>query len=98
MSLNDVENKEKYIVPKAPIIKAEKSTRKISYINIIEVDDDSESEQSQSQSNICKDCKKYDKCKDDGYISDDRYEDSFDEEFGDCETNPDSGKMKLCDS
>ena len=100
MSLNDVDNKEIYIVPKAPRLKAEKSTRKISFINIIEVDDDSESElsQIQIQSKICKDCKKYEKCKDDGYISDDRYEDSFDEEIGECETNPDSGKMKLCDS
>ena len=85
------------VVPKAPKIKAEKSTRKISFINIIEVDDDSESEKSQNQSKICKDCKKYEKCKGDGYISDDRYEDSFDEEFGECETNPDSGKLKLCD-
>ena len=33
---------------------------------------------------------------DEGYISDDRYEDSFDEEFGDrCETNPDSGNSNL---
>ena len=96
MSLNDVENKEIYIVPKAPRPKAQKSTRKISFINIIEVDDDSESEKSQNQSKICKDYKKYEKCENDGYISDDRYEDSFDEEFGDgCETNPDSGNINF---
>ena len=98
MSLNDEENKEIYIVPNAPKLSAKKSTRKVSYINIIEVDDDSESDQSQNQSKVCKDFKKYEKCKDEGYFSDDRYEDSFDEEFGECETNPDSGKMKLCDS
>ena len=36
------------------------------------------------------------KGKEEGYFSDDRYEDSFDEEFGDgCETNPDSGNTKI---
>ena len=33
---------------------------------------------------------------DKGYLSDDRYKDSFDEDFGnESETNPDSGKAKL---
>ena len=88
------ENEEKnIIVPKAPKPKITPIPKSISYLNLIEVDDDSESSQIErvSISSI-----KKEKCKEDGYLSDDRYEDSFDEEFGDgCETNPDSGKEKL---
>ena len=83
----------KYIVPKAPKPKINIIPRIISHINLIEVDDDSESSQPERSSNSFK---KQEKMKDEGYISDDRYEDSFDEEFGDgCETNPDSGNSKL---
>ena len=83
----------KYIVPKAPKPKINIVPRIISHINLIEVDDDSESSQPERSSNSSL---KHEKMKDEGYISDDRYEDSFDEEFGDgCETNPDSGNSDL---
>jgi len=87
------EEEKKLIVPKAP--KKQKNTaipKTISYLNLIEVDDDSDSSQNERESISPK---KKEKCTDDGYLSDDRYEDSFDEEFGEgCETNPDSGNVK----
>ena len=79
----------KYIAPEAPKPKSNIIPKIISHINLIEVDDDSESSQHERSSNSSV---KYEKTKDEGYLSDDRYEDSFDEEFGDgFETNPDSG-------
>ena len=94
------QNVNKYIMPKAPIPKINIIPKNISYINLIEVDDDSESSQHEEIFASTKNSKKIiKKCMDDGYISDDRYEDSFDEEFGEgCETNPDSGNMKLNDN
>ena len=87
------------IVPKAPKPKNTSIPKKISYINLIEVDDDSESGQNEIDINIEKvsiSSKKAEICKYDGYLEDDRYEDSFDEEFGnECETNPDSGNTKI---
>ena len=83
----------KYIIPKAPNPKINIMPRKISYINLIEVDDDSESSQHGASSNSSSN---YEKMKDEGYISDDRYEDSYDDESGDgYETNPDSGKANI---
>ena len=82
----------KYIPPKAPIPKSNIVPKIISHINLIEVDDDSESSHGRSSTSSVK----YEKNKDEGYFSDDRYEDSFDEEFGDgFETNPDSGNTNL---
>ena len=83
----------KLIVPKAPKQKITPIPKQISYLNLMEADDDSESSH---EERVSISPKKMEKCKDDGYISDDRYEDSFDEEFGDgCETNPDSGNVKI---
>ena len=100
MSSIKEQNENKYIVPKAPKPKFTIIPKNISYINLIEVDDDSESSQHEELSVSSKNSKKMvEKYKDDGYISDDRYEDSFDEEFGEgCETNPDSGNMKFNDN
>ena len=94
-----LKEEQKFIVPKAPKPKNTTIPKKISYINLIEVDDDSESGQNEVDINIEKvsiSSKKREICKYDGYLSDDRYEDSFDEEFGEgCETNPDSGNTKI---
>ena len=86
-----------YIVPKAPRPKITTIPKKMSYINLIEADDDSESNEDEVEiERVSISSKKLTKCKDEGYLSDDRYEDSFDEEFGDgCETNPDSGNTKM---
>ena len=93
MTSIEEENKIKYIIPKAPIPKVTIIPKKISYLNLIEVDDDSDSSQ---QGNLSISSRKNEKFKEDPYLSDDRYEDSFDEEFGDgYETNPDSGNIKL---
>ena len=87
------EEEKNLIVPKAPKQKIIPIQKKISYINLMEVDDNSESSE---EGRISKSPKIMEKCKNDGYFSDDRYEDSFDEEFRDgCETNPDSGNMKI---
>ena len=87
------EEEKKLIVPKAP--KKQKNTaipKAISYLHLIEVDDDSDSSQNER---VSISPKKKEKCHN-GYLSDDRYEDSFDEEFGEgCETNPDSGNVKV---
>ena len=81
-----------YIVPKSPRPKITTIPKQISSINLIEIDDDSDSSQNEEKTN--KSTKIKEKYGDDSYLSDDRYEDSYDEEFGDgCETNPDSGKM-----
>ena len=88
------EEKNKYLCPKAPKPKITAIPKKISYINLIEADDDSDSCQNEREVERISYTKG--KFKNDGYLSDDRYEDSFDEEFGDgCETNPDSGKTKI---
>ena len=95
MSSIDEQAKNKFIVPKAPKPKVNIIPKTISYINLIEVDDDEDSDSSQIGS-ISISSKKIEKCQENSFLSDDRYEDSFDEEFGDgCETNPDSGNMKL---
>ena len=90
------EEKNKYLCPKAPKPKITAIPKKISYINLIEADDDSDSDSSKIHKNISNYSKKFEKCNEEEYLSDDRYEDSFDEEFGDgCETNPDSGNAKM---
>ena len=93
------EEQNKNIVPKAPRPKITTIPKKISYINLIEVDDDSDSSENEIELGVKKmtiPSIKKEKYKDDGYLSDDRYEDSFDEEFGEgCETNPDSGNAKM---
>ena len=96
--MNEVENDYKYIVPKAPKPKMTIVPRKISIINLIEADDDSDSDSSKIHKNISNYSKKFEKCNEEEYLSDDRYEDSFDEEFGQCETNPDSGNIKIIES
>ena len=94
---SNLDNKNVYIVPKAPRPKVKIIPKIPSYIKLIEVDDDSdsESEKEKQQPNLYNCKKQLNKDKDDQYLSDDRYEDSFDEEFGECETNPDSGKIKI---
>ena len=93
MTSSEELSKNKYIPPKAPKPKSNIIPKIISHINLIEVYDDSESSQHRKSSTSSI---KYEKTKDEGYISDDRYEDSFDEEFGDgCETNPDSGNINF---
>ena len=96
MSSNDVKIQTTNKMPKAPKPKINSIPKKISYINLIEVDDDeSDSDQNKSQKNFsCCDLK-IEKCELKGYLSDDRYEDSVDEEFPNYETNPDSGNMKM---
>ena len=96
--MNEVENDYKYIVRKAPKPKMTIVPRKISIINLIEADDDSDSDSSKIHKNISNYSKKFEKCNEEEYLSDDRYEDSFDEEFGQCETNPDSGNIKIIES
>ena len=96
--MNEAENDYKYIVPKAPKPKMTIVPRKISIINLIEADDDSDSDSSKIHKNISNYSKKFEKCNEEEYLSDDRYEDSFDEEFGQCETNPDSGNIKIIES
>ena len=87
-------SKDILVMPKAPRPKMNKIPKIISFIKLIEVDDDSDSDQEKSTSiNYTKKCAKMKD--DDPYLSDDRYEDSFDEEFGECETNPDSGKANI---
>ena len=85
------------IISKAPKPKIKSIPKKISYINLIEVDDDeSDSEQNNSHKNLYNSDLKLEKCEKKGYLSDDRYEDSADdEEYKNCETNPDSGNMKM---
>ena len=88
-----------YVVPKKPIQKIKIIPKTMSSIQLIEVDDESDSSQNEGKPNTS--AKNKEKCfaDDNSYLSDDRYEDSFDEEFGDgCETNPDSGKMKLAEN
>ena len=83
----------KIIIPKTPKPKITKIPKNISYINLIEADDDSDSSQNEKLSNFPE---IKEKKNDKGYLSDDRYKDSFDEDFGnESETHPDSGKAKL---
>ena len=85
----------KFIVPKAPKPKITTIPKKISYINLIEVDDDDDYSEQNEVETVPVSTKNKEICKEDGYLSDDRYADSFEEEFGDgCETNPDSGNVK----
>ena len=99
MSSDEQEKKIVSKVPKAPKPKINKIPRKISFIKLIEADDDSDSD-SESSNNITNSVFK-NKVKisgkkiDNNSFDDDRYEDSFDEEFGECETNPDSGNLNL---
>ena len=94
MSLNSQEKEYTDKVLKAPKPPKPTPSRKISFINIIEADDDSDSESNQNKNIFVKNSIKA--SSDKKYCSsfdDDRYEDSYDEEFGECETNPDSGKQ-----
>lgn len=95
--MSSKEEQNKNIVPKAPRLKITTIPKKISYIYLIEADDDSESNENEVEiKRVSVSKNKFCKGKEEGYFSDDRYEDSFDEEFGDgCETNPDSGNTKI---
>ena len=96
MSSNDVKILTINKMSKTPKPKINSIPKKISYINLIEVDDDeSDSDQNKSQKNFSSGNLKIQKCELKGYLSDDRYEDSADEEFPNYETNPDSGNMKM---
>ena len=69
--------------------------RKISFINIIEADDDSDSDSESNKNNdiFVKNIIKTSGKKTLDVFNDDRYEDSYEEEFGESETYPDSGKL-----
>ena len=82
-------------IPKAPRPKLDKIPRKISYMELIEVDDDSDSQSSQNITVPQNKVKLSGKKPLNDSFDDDRYEDSFDEEFGQSETNPDSGKLNI---
>ena len=83
----------KIIIPKTPKPKITKIPKNISYINLIEADDDSDSSLNGKMSTFMENKEKRN---DKGYLSDHKYKDSFDEDFGnESETNPDSGKAKL---
>ena len=97
MSLNGQEKEYTDKVLKAPRPPMPKPPRKISFINLIEADDDPDSDSESNQNNnisIKNQIAVKDK-KTCNVFEDDRYEDSYDEEFGECETNPDSGKLKI---
>ena len=95
MSSDKQELKNENKIPKAPMPKKNIIPRKISYINLIEAEDDSDSDSSQDNTVLPNKVKlSGQKSKNDSF-DDDRYEDSFDEEFGECETNPDSGNLNL---
>ena len=87
----------KDIIPECPkLIKIHKKqiSRKPSFINLIEVDDDSEDSDSNHQ-DIFSYTEEQNKMEDELNISDDRYEDSFDEDFYEkFETNPTSSDLK----
>ena len=96
MSSNDVQIQITNKIPQSPKPKINSIPKTISYINLIEVDDDeSDSDQNNSQENFGCLVLKLKKSELKGYLSDDRYEDSADEDFLNCETNPDSGNMKM---
>ena len=79
---------------KAPNPPNPKPHKKISFINIIEADDDSDSESNQNNNIFVKNKIKVSDKKNSNSFDDDRYEDSYDEEFGESETYPDSVKCK----
>ena len=89
----DLKNENK--MPKAPKPKLNKIPRQISYINLIEAEDDSDSDSSQNKTVLQNKVKLSRQKSIKDSFDDDRYEDSFDEEFGECETNPDSGNLNL---
>ena len=91
MSLNSQEKEFTDKILKAPEPPNPKPKRKISFINIIEVDDDSDSESDQNNNIFVKNKIKASDKKTKEVFDDDRFEDSYDEEFGESETNPDSG-------
>ncbi len=85
----------KSLIPECPKLKKiykTKANRKPSFINLIEADDDSDSGSYQNNSLSSKEKNK----KDELNKSDDRYEDSFDEEFYEqFGTNPTSADIKV---
>ena len=89
----DLKNENK--MPKAPKPKLNKIPRQISYINLIEAEDDSDSDSNQNKTVLQNKVKLSRQKSIKDSFDDDRYEDSFDEEFGECETNPDSGNLNL---
>ena len=96
MSLNSQEKEYTDKILKAPKPPKLKPSRKISFINIIEAEDDSDSESNMNNINVYIENKlKVSDKKVFNIFNDDRYEDSYDEEFGECETNPNSGKLNI---
>ena len=93
MSLNSQEKECSEKMLRAPEPPNPKPKRKISFINIIEVDDDSDSDSESDQNNniFVKNKLKASDKKTKEVFDDDRFEDSYDEEFGESETYPDSG-------
>ena len=86
--------------PGAPKQESQKITKKPSFVCLMQVDEDSGSGSSQqdhssTSKKLSKSNEDQNLSNEDPNISNDRYEDSFDEEFGDkCETNPESGNTK----
>ena len=99
--MTDKNEENKLVIPKAPRPKSKQIQKKISKIKLIEVDGDEEDYIPESIINYKEISQNNQKSNEkekynDGYISDDRYEDSSDLEYGDgCETNPDSGQGKI---
>ena len=95
MSLKTQDEEYTEKVLKAPKIPKPKPQRKISFINLIEADDDSDSESNEINNLFAKNKIKVSEKKTCDASDDDRYEDSYDEEFGESETNPDSGQLNI---
>ena len=94
MSLNSQEKEYTNKVLKAPKPPKPKPQRKISFLffmNIMEVNDDSDSESNQNKNIFVKNKIISSDKKNCDTFDNDRYEDSYDEEFGESETNSDSG-------
>ena len=94
-SLNDKKNESSYQVPRAPKPINNIIPKVPSYINLMEVDDDSDSDNEQYPK-LLDNKNKYEKQANDGYISDDRYddEDEFKETDFNLEIKPNSGNLK----
>ena len=86
--------------PKSPKQQIQKVAKKPSFICLMQVDDDSGSgssqrEPSSTSKKLSKSNEEQNISSEDPNVSNDRYEDSFDEEYGDeCDTKPASGNTK----
>ena len=97
---NNNKNNSELICPSAPKQHIQKIAKKPSFICLMQVDEDSGSgssqiEHSSTSKKLSKSNEEQNLSSEDPNVSNDRYEDSFDEQFGEeCETKPTSGDMK----